>query len=420
LKQARASGVGVVLATQNPVDLDYKALSNSGTWFLGKLQTERDKTRLIDGLSTTSSGLSTDQLDTALSALRKRVFLMHNVHEDVPVTFETRWTLSYLRGPLTRDELRRAVGIRGEPPPTVTAPSPGERRPVLPAGVTEYFLPGTAATGYWPVLYGSARVHFVDSRRDVDVTSEINVVTPFDDGPIPVDWARAEDAGVAPEALAASPADSKAAFAALPAAALDPSSYRGWARDLEAWIARERPLRLFSARAVRLQSRPGEAEAEFMARVNQAAREQRDAQVESLRAKYAAKVARLNERVQRATEAIGREEQQAQQQKLQTAVSFGATLLGALMGRKAVSPSTLGRATTTARGASRTAKEMEDVTRARERLREAEEAAAALEKELQAEIDALQPPATIPLDVVEIKPKRGAIEVRLLALAWKP
>jgi hypothetical protein len=110
LKQARAFGVGIVLATQNPVDLDYKALSNTGTWFLGKLQTERDKARVLDGLEGVAGGLDRQALDKALSALRSRVFLMHNVHEHEPVTFETRWTLSYLRGPMGRDDLRRAAG----------------------------------------------------------------------------------------------------------------------------------------------------------------------------------------------------------------------------------------------------------------------------------------------------------------------
>ena len=107
LKQARAYGVGIALATQNPVDLDYKALSNIGTWFLGKLQTERDKARVLDGLESVAGGLDRQTIDRMLSALRSRVFLMHNVHESGPVTFETRWTLSYLRGPMNRDELQR-------------------------------------------------------------------------------------------------------------------------------------------------------------------------------------------------------------------------------------------------------------------------------------------------------------------------
>jgi len=109
LKQGRAFGVGVLLATQNPVDLDYKALSNMGTWFLGRLQTQRDKDRLLDGLEGASGGAALDRaaLDRALSALGKRVFLMHNVHEPGPTPFHTRWAMSYLAGPLTRDQIRR-------------------------------------------------------------------------------------------------------------------------------------------------------------------------------------------------------------------------------------------------------------------------------------------------------------------------
>jgi hypothetical protein len=114
LKQARAFGVGLVLATQNPVDLDYKALSNTGTWFLGKLQTERDKARVLDGIEGLTSGMDRATLDRTLSSLRSRVFLMHDVHEQEPVVFETRWTLSYLRGPMSREEIRRAQSLRGE------------------------------------------------------------------------------------------------------------------------------------------------------------------------------------------------------------------------------------------------------------------------------------------------------------------
>ena len=121
LKQARAFGIGLALATQNPVDLDYKALSNCGTWLLGRLQTERDKARMLDGLEgvATGSGEGFDRagLDQLLSSLGKRIFLLHNVHDKRPTLFETRWTLSYLRGPMGRDEIRRLTGT--EPPAPV-------------------------------------------------------------------------------------------------------------------------------------------------------------------------------------------------------------------------------------------------------------------------------------------------------------
>jgi hypothetical protein len=409
-----------VLATQNPVDLDYKALSNSGTWFLGRLQTERDKARLLDGLQGITSGLSAEDLDRTLSALRKRVFLMHDVHEEGPVTFETRWTLSYLRGPLTPDELRRAAGARPEAAAPLAPDPPARPKPMLPAGIDEYFLPADAPRTYSPVLYGSARVHYLDARRSVDVTTEVHAVTPLTDGPVTADWGLATDVGVSPDDLAREPAGAAADFDPLPATALKPASYAGWARDMERWLTRERPLRLFSAPAVRLSSRPDETEAQFMARVHHAAREARDAQVEALRARYAARLARAEDQIRRAADRVSREEQQAQQHTLQTAVSFGATLLGALMGRKAASLSTLGRATTAARGAGRTAKELDDVGRARERVRETEEALQELEADLQREIDALPAAADAAVvETIEIRPKRGGVAVRLVALAWK-
>jgi hypothetical protein len=107
LKQARAQGVGVVLATQNPVDLDYKGLANMGTWMVGTLQTEQDRDRLDDGLA--SAGLEKASLDLLLDATRKRVFLLHDVHRPAPCLLHSRWALSYLRGPLTRDEITRLM-----------------------------------------------------------------------------------------------------------------------------------------------------------------------------------------------------------------------------------------------------------------------------------------------------------------------
>jgi hypothetical protein len=126
LKQARAFGLGVVLATQNPVDLDYKGLSNAGTWFLGRLQTQRDKNRVLEGLegASTVAGHSFDrkQMDEILSALANRVFVMNNVHEDKPVVFQTRWAMSYLRGPLTREQIQTLVASRKQHAPSVEAP----------------------------------------------------------------------------------------------------------------------------------------------------------------------------------------------------------------------------------------------------------------------------------------------------------
>jgi hypothetical protein len=431
LKQARAYGVGITLATQNPVDLDYKALSNIGTWFLGKLQTERDKARVLDGLETVAGGLDRQTIDRMLSALRARVFLMHNVHEAAPVTFETRWTLSYLRGPMNREELQRLSP--GQSPQTtsvdatevpIATPRAAKAKPSVPAGVREYFMKGDgrAAVAYRPVLYGAARIHYTDARRGIDTVRSLQAVVPFSEGVIPVDWERADTAVEPPDSLSVLKQPPRAEYEAVPAPALDPKSYIDWSRDFADWILRAQPLTLFSSSTLKLVSEPAESERDFRIRCQQAEREVRDDAVETLRARFAPKVARLSEKVRKAREMAAREEQQAGQQKLQTAVSLGATMLGALMGRRSVSLSTLGRATTAARGVGRSMKETQDVERAGIRLREAEAEFAAVETELQQAIAALGEAshATAPLGVVEIKPKRGSVDIRLVALAWQP
>ena len=421
LKQARAFGVGVMLSTQNPVDLDYKGLSNAGTWFLGKLQTERDKARVIDGLEGAAAGsLDRATLDATLSALGKRVFLLHNVHEPAPIVFETRWTLSFLRGPLTKEELRRVTDSVQRTAVPAAAPGPQARgsRPVLPAGVREFFAPG-AARSYEPRLYGSARVTYVDAKRGIDATADVHVVTPFGAGAVAADWNRSQDAGVGPDALLPGP-PGEAAYAPLPAAALETRRYDEWERSFSGWLAQERPLRLFSAPRLKMTSRPGEPERDFRIRVQQARHEQRDADVEKLRARYAPKLARLAERAARAQDAVAKERQQAGQQKLQSAVSIGATMIGALLGRRVLSASTLGRATTAARGVSRAAKETEDIARAEQRAADVQAELTALDAELQAEIAALAAIGDEPIETIEIKPKRGTVEVRVVSLVWVP
>ena len=435
LKQARAFGVGIVLATQNPVDLDYKALSNTGTWFLGKLQTERDKARVLDGLEGVTSGLDRQALDRSLSSLKSRVFLMHNVHEPGPVVFETRWTLSYLRGPMNREELRRAQGatvavsrppIAERPASPASATAPPAVKPILPATVKDFYLPSdaTSVRELVPMLYGSARIHYTDTKRNIDTVQDLQVVVPFSDGAVTIDWENAEPADTPAHALLTTPppAAASAPYAALPKAALEGKQYTAWTKDFEQWVLRAERLTLYSFPALKITSAAGESERDFRIRVQQSVREAKDAGVQKLRDRYAPKVARLTQRLQTAQDSVAREAQQAQQQKTQTAVSFGATVLGALFGRKAVTLSTLGRATTAARGVGRAQKEAQDGERAPEKVGETEAEIKALEAEIAEEIAAMgaTDASTADLETIEIKPKRGSVDVRLVALAWKP
>ena len=152
LKQARAFGVGLILATQNPVDVDYKALSNAGSWFVGKLQTERDKNRLLDGLQSASADLDRNAYSEIISALGRRAFLLHNIHNNGPILFQTRWTMNFLAGPLTRPQiaplnrLANAIGLIAGLPlraPVPTSASAASKRENAPESAIAFSIDST-------------------------------------------------------------------------------------------------------------------------------------------------------------------------------------------------------------------------------------------------------------------------------------
>jgi hypothetical protein len=446
LKQARAFGVGVVLATQNPVDLDYKGLSNTGTWFIGRLQTDRDKARVLDGLEGAAGGAGKGfdraGLERSLSGLSSRVFLLNNVHEDRPVVFETRWVMSYLRGPLTRGQIktlmdpRRAAAAAPQATPAAARSAPaaapaatgGGERPLLPPDVPQQFIParGAAPAGatlfYRPMLFGAAQVRVADTRSKVDVTRDVVVLAPITDDAVPVTWEHASPVGFTSSDLGAAP-EGAAGFAELPPAAGRRKSYDGWAKDFAGWLLQSQRIELLRSPSLKALSRPEESERDFRVRLQESAHEGRDRAAEKLRQKYAPKVAALQERRRRAEQAVARESEQAKQQGLQTAISVGATILGAFLGRKAVSVGSIGRATTAARGAGRVLKESQDVGRARETVAAVDEAIARLDEQFKAEADGLgasTDPLTEELETLALKPTRQNISVRLVTLAWAP
>ena len=452
LKQARAFGLGVVLATQNPVDLDYKGLANTGTWFIGRLQTERDKQRVMEGLegAAASQGVGFDrqQMEQTLAGLGNRVFLMNNTHEDAPEVFQTRWALCYLRGPLTRNQIKLLMSSRKQsqedqaPPdagaqaasasvsaPAAAATDPGSTvRPAIAPDVQQYFIPvrGNSPDGsppvYRPMVFGAAKVGFVAAKFGVDETLEIYSLTPITAAAVPVSWENAQEAGVASNELETDP-QQDAQYQEVPAAAGKARSYQSWSKDYVTFLYGSQKLDLLKSPSTGEYSRPGETERDFRVRLQQTARENRDAQVDQLRRKYAPKIAALQERKRRAQQAVEREGAQASQAKLQTAISFGTTVLGAFLGRKAVSMSSLGRATTAVRGVGRAAKEQQDIGRAQETVAAIDAQIAEIEADLQSQSQALEgmiDAQNEQLEIYSIKPKKTNISVQIVTLAWAP
>jgi hypothetical protein len=432
MKQARAFGLGVVLATQNPVDLDYKGLSNAGTWFIGRLQTERDKARVIEGLlSAGDSGTDQATLERMIANLTSRVFLMRNAHEDAAVLMRTRWTLSYVRGPLTLTEiqsLRQPAAVEMKPSSgSSAAAKAGSRRPVLPAGVDEVFLRGEAASNssdvtYVPCVAGVAKIHFIDSASGVDAWVTRSYIASLDDAGTAPDWS----AAAVVDDLKTQMADTvspTASFADAPAAVLRASNYATWSKQLAETIYQSPGVQVLQCTGLKLSSTPNETEGDFRARLAQALRERRDMQMERLRQSYAAKLNSLQDQLARAAQRTERERSQLTQQKVQTAISIGTTILGAFFGRKTLSAANVNRAGSAVRTASRISRESEDVNSATASAETIQQRLNDTQTQLDAELAKVQAaldPQSIALATVSVKPRKSDTVVSRIALAWKP
>jgi hypothetical protein len=446
LKQARAFGVGMLLATQNPVDLDYKALGNAGTWFIGRLQTERDKGRLLDGLDSAaaSSGaqFNRSQIEKILSSLGSRVFLMNNTHEDAPEIFQTRWALSYLRGPLTRDQIKtlrdplKASGsigttespaLKANPAAPVPASTNTAQQASLPPDIPSFYIPvrGSAAPGnkllYLPKMLGAAKINYSDPKVKIEFTESKMYITPVTDNAIPVVWENSSEIDVPATDLQKSP-QINALFGELASAASQSKNYSIWTRDFNNWQYGTQKVELLRSPSLKEVSQQGESEREFRVRLQQLAREQRDLLVEQLRKKYAPRIATLQERLRKAQQAVDKQAEQAKQAKFQTAISFGSTLLSAFTGRK-VSSSTISRASTAMRGVSRSIDESKDVARAGDTVASIQKQLADLQVEFDNETAALEAkidPSSESLETISIKPNKSDILVQLVSLVWMP
>jgi hypothetical protein len=436
LKQARAFGLGLVLATQNPVDLDYKGLSNCGTWFIGRLQTERDKARVLEGLEGASAAASgkfnKDEMGKTLAGLGNRIFLLNNVHEDHPVLFETRWTLSYLRGPLSRPQMKTLMEARKSSRPAESAPdakakasaAPGaSAAPVLPPDVAQIFIPLRAANPapvYEPRIFGAAQVRFTEPKFGVDILQDVAFLVPVTDATVAVDWSAAEVTDV-PVSDVEKEAQPGATFADLPSSAAKGKNYAAWQKAFATWLYQTQKLDLLQSPSLGEVSKPGESERDFRVRLQQQAREKRDKLSEDLRAKYAPKIAAIEERKRKAAQRVEAEKEQATSQTLSSVVTIGSSILGAFMGRKTISATNINRAATAARSMTRIGKARGDVDRASETVEALDQQIQDLNAEFEGEVNSLTTtvdPTTESMQSVSVAPKKTNINVQLVALAW--
>ena len=447
LKQARAFGLGITLATQNPVDLDYKALSNMGTWFLGRLQTERDKMRVLDGLEGASAqtGAKFDRasIDRILSGMQGRTFLMHNVHDDGPTLFQTRWALSFLRGPMTRAQIETAMrdrkkggtsdtaagtaraGVAAAAAASASPKSAATARPVLPDGITQRFQAMRKSVGngetlvYKPALLAHGVLHYQSTKDSVDLWREVCVVAPLqaqldsnpwdDDGVVVTE--QTLDFDDAPGA--------NATFAPLPTGAAQAKAYPAWAKQLKDELYRSQTLQLLWCAALKNGGKPGENEGDFRARLALTVREQRDLAVAKLQQSYQPKLQRLQERRRNAEQVVEQQKAQRRGAGFGAVLNVGTSILGALFGRKKVSTSV----TSAIKGFSKVGNEHGDVRRAAEDVEALAQQEQQLAAEFEAEVARVQAqfdPAALTIEKKELAPKKADTKVEEVVLLWTP
>jgi len=393
LKQARAFGLGLLLATQNPVDVDYKALSNAGTWFIGKLQTEQDKQRLLDGLESAAAGtLNRAALDKLISSLGKRVFIMSNVHEKQPVLFQTRWTMNFLAGPLTRAQIpavNRLVGAGAElpsagaplevetphavpegfepipdvapvPAPAVSAQPASfssavgsQTRPPVPTGFAEFFLPlnrslpkAAAAMGkalppqavqtgilYRPVLVASAVVRFLDRKYGLDMEQVRSVLVTDLNRRGALRWENF--VAPLPESTAMDPAPvPQALFAPLEAPLSDAKSLAALQRDFTDWVYRTSKVTIRASEALGVYATPDVSQAEFIKACAEAARQERDAAVAKAAAPFDRQIKILKDKIAREERELKMDEAELSQRKSEELATHAENLLGLFGGSR--------------------------------------------------------------------------------------
>ncbi len=476
LKQARAFGLGVMLTTQNPVDLDYKGLTNTGTWFIGKLQADRDKQRLLDGLEGIGAGgggqPSRQELDKMISGLGNRVFLLHNVNQGKPITYQTRWAMSYLRGPLTRSQVkelmkeqRTAVLGRAAPaaprqpakeataePKAAAAPTAPAApvaqaaglaavAPTLPPDVPQVYLPVRRSrfqalgdlesrTGrslnvvdsklqYDVRILGVGTVNFVDDKRNVRAQESVNLLIAPPAGAGLVRWDEATRLDLDVASLPSAPEDG-ASFGPVPDTVNTAKKLAAMTTALRDYLYQNMSYPLLYNPTLKLYAQPDEDERAFRIRCQQAAREQRDAEVDKMAAKYETKLASLREKLRREQVELEKDQAAHSARKQQEMLSVGDSLLSIFGGRRRKLTTALSSASQKRQMTARAKQEIEESQQAIQTLNEQ---IAQIELEIEdasKQVTATWEAATQQIETYPVRPRKTDVNVQRVALAWTP
>jgi hypothetical protein len=449
LKQARAFGVGLLLATQNPVDVDYKALSNAGTWMIGRLQTEQDKNRLLDGL--TSAGGTTDigTLDKMISGLGKRIFLLHSVYKSTPVLFNTRWAMNYLAGPMTRDQLPAANALAGAIPAykgsttgdgrSTGRPATSIRdtsglsnsRPAIPGDIAEYYVPnnlgiseaaanaglsgvGSEGLVYRPGIIAQAEVRYLSRQYNLEHTRKTSAILE-DPGSGLIRWENLLTGEFDKHHLDIQPLP-KTQYHPVPSWLADPKRVDAIKKDFLDWIYRSGGLKLFTNAKLKLYGESGMSESDFRAKSKKAVEDAVKIEIAKAVSTLETKIAAMERKVESQQMDVKAADSSVKQRRLETLATGGSAVIGMLSGRKRSITSTLSKNRMASAAKDRLDAEETTLKQYMMQLEDLKKSKFEVENEVRAKWEGIAEE----ISEITIKPTKSDIFSDIFAVAWLP
>ncbi|MEA1914256.1 MAG: DUF87 domain-containing protein [Campylobacterota bacterium] len=426
LKQARAFGTGVILSTQNPVDIDYKGLSNIGTWFIGKLQTKQDIAKVLDGIAA-KSDLSKKELATQIATLKGRHFFLKNVHTDKTNSFYTRWVMSYLKGPMTKDDIRMLMKNKKENikeqdvAQSDKSSSNGNAKPLLNEGIKQYYNDTNinAKTPFYPYLYAHAQLRFYNQRKGIDTLEDLYFKVELDEMQNTLSW---EDAYEEELLNINTKSSANATYCALPTFISQERTLKVFDKKLSNHLYGTKRLELFACKKLKMESTINQSKRDFMVEIEDVLKDKQDIAIEKLEKKYQTKYERFENKAKRLEIKLQKEKTDVSSKTTDTVIGIGMTVLGALFGRKAFSSSTISKGASALKKGKSVLKERNDVKNTESLIADLQEDVEQLGLDLEEQIEKVEQNFQIDnfkIESVMIKPRRSDISIHDSALLWE-
>lgn len=432
LKQARSFGIGIILSTQNPVDIDYKGLANIGTWFIGRLQTKQDKEKVIDGLSSANDGnLNKDEIMNLLSTLEKRNFVLKNINEDGIKVFETRWALSYLKGPIPKEGIKKLMSFKQQNTnktfssnktnePTQIRVEDGISKPLITSNIEQKYIYSSQNNSYYlqPYLGFSCSIHFVNSSKNIDLETNETFKIYIDEKMSNINFDEKESYENSSFETKERPNSS---YYAIPVFIQNEKDLKALEKDFVDYVYRNSKLTLYKNEALKIDSKQNESLSDFKIRLQDRLNEKIDLEVEKLQLKFQKENESIEDKLSKLYEKLEREQQQANSTTTDAIISIGTSLLGAFFGKSSTA-STIGKVASSARGASKILKEKSDIKYVENEISQLEEEKQNLRTILENEIEKINTSnlsSNFQIEEIFIKPKRSDIFNVKIELLWQ-